>query len=157
MSRSLSYVLFDPYKIPPTQPITGLFFNINSEQTFVLTFTFNVFCLSNLSILNVPDEGYCRNLSLNMISTPWLFFCYYNVMIGWLGLVCMVFSVTFNNISVISWRSTTILSQVTDKLYGQEFYIGEFKNKSCQQSFLGLKEVKVSDLCIYMLLTTKIF
>ena len=42
-------------------------------------------------------------------------------------------------------------------VYGQEFYIGEFKKKSCKRSFLGLKEVKVSDLCISMLLTTKLF
>jgi hypothetical protein len=42
----------------------------------------------------------------------------------WLGLVWfMVFNATFNNISVISWRSvllvekTTDLSQVTDKLF----------------------------------------
>ena len=31
---------------------------------------------------------------------------------------------------------------------GQEFYIGELKKKSSPRSFLGLKEVKVSDLCI---------
>ena len=36
-------------------------------------------------------------------------------------------------------------------LYGQEFYIGEFKKQSCQRTFLGLKEVKVSDLCISLL------
>jgi hypothetical protein len=36
-------------------------------------------------------------------------------------------------------------------LYGQEFYIGEFKKQSCQRTFLGLKEVKVSDLCISIL------
>jgi hypothetical protein len=30
----------------------------------------------------------------------------------------------------------------------QEFYIGELKKNSSQRSFLGFKEVKVSDLCI---------
>ena len=41
----------------------------------------------------------------------------------------MVFNATFNNISVISWRSfllveeTTVLSQVTDKLYHIMLYL----------------------------------
>jgi len=40
-----------------------------------------------------------------------------------MGIMLMIFNATFNNISVISWRSvllveeTTDMSQVTDKLY----------------------------------------
>ena len=40
---------------------------------------------------------------------------------------------------------------------GKNSISGNVKKISCQRSFLGLKEVKVSDLCISMLLTTKLF
>ena len=38
------------------------------------------------------------------------------------GLRVMVFSTTFNNLSVISWRSVLLVEQITDKLYHVMLY-----------------------------------
>ena len=58
--------------------------------------------------------------------THWLDLCS-SILVGWL-VEFMVFNATFNNISVISWRSvllveeTTDQPQVTDKLYHKMLY-----------------------------------
>ena len=70
--------------------------------------------------LSLQIRGICLKTS-NML-TPFKLFKYY-IIFNLIWFCFMVFNTTFNNISVISWRSVLLveksidLSQVTDKLY----------------------------------------
>jgi len=91
---------------------------------FILTSTF-VYFTKFQETLSIPDEGYSRNLwcTHTKLDISIIRFC------GIKRVRVMVFNATFNNITVISWRSvllvrkpeypekTTDLSEVTDKLY----------------------------------------
>jgi hypothetical protein len=79
----------------------------------------------------------------------------------------MLLGVIFRRVYVYIWKfNLTVLeldfwadshTNVYILHMGKNSISSNLKKKSCQRSFLGLKEVKVSDLCIFMLLTTKLF